>query len=430
MGAKDVFDDFVKSKLAKAPAAPAAEAAEEPAETLQPAEKLAEEPAEATVPKAEEPKPAEQQAVESPEDADRLKEVAPSIRKVLAGVDPKIKKDFVDKYYVGKRLNELGTTIEEIRQYKTAAPTMDVLNDMAAAAQAADEILRDYADPAGPQRFASRLYQTNPQAFQNLVSTVTDPDWLHTQFPQQFTAISKQGTMNALLNTKARADATGNADLATAVEMVSEAIGLSLTDSPKAQKDRDQQGDPVVLQRLKELEQREQRVLQERVSTFTNSAYEMAASTVLGKIGEVVKQTASDSAFNDATQKRMSNDIAQRLYNTVVNNAHIRRTATNMLHNGDGSASHRDAIAGYLSSQAQALLPAIARDVVSEYSEMIGPAINRREEKVAKAQEAARPIGGSGKAATGVAVAPLDTRGMTMKQAFDAYVERQSKLRG
>ncbi len=427
MGTKDVFDDFVKSKLAQPK--------EEPAETPQPAEKLAEEPAKAEQPKVEEPKPAEQQAeqqeVESPEDAERIKEVAPSIRKVLAGVDPKLKKDFVDKYYVGKRLNEIGTTIEEIRQYKTAAPTLDVLNDMAAAAQAADEMLRDFTDVnGGTQRFAHRLSQTNPQAFQTLVTTVADPEWLHSQFPQQFTSIARQGTLNALLNTKARAEANGNADLATAVEMVSEAIGVPLSENPRAQKDVDQQGDPAVLQRLRELEQREQRVLQERVATFTNAAYESAASTVLGKIGEVVKQSASDGVFNEATQKRMGNEIAQRLYNTVVNNAHIRRTANNMLHSGDGSPAHRDAIANYLSSQAQALLPSIARDVVSEYSDMIGPAINRREEKVAKAQEVARPIGGSGKASTGVAVAPLNTQGMTMKQAFDAYIERQSKLRG
>jgi len=432
---KGALDAFVKSKLTAAidqqpspqvttdapPAAPTAEPTPSvEGEGLQAAEKAASAPEEPAAPIDVAPDP------QLNLDPKVVKSVSPRVRAVLKMlVDPAtnlpigagLRKEIVDNFFVGKTVRDAGIPVAALRDYLAVAPTPDVLQNVAENASQHARMLEDYAQ--NPSVFAEQLYATNKDAFQNLVSSLTDPEWLQTTFPKSFASIAKDGTRNYLENALVDAQRSGDADLEAAVGKLMEWGGLA--SPPQAQATPPAPPNPLE-ERVNELEAERAQILNERQGAFINAAYQRAARTVAERISGLVTEAATDSAFTEKAQQRIQADIGQRLYNAVTANQHIIRTLDGMIRSGSGDAAHLERVAAYLQSQALALLPSVSRDVIEEYADLVAPAITQRQQKVEKTIQQRSLVGG-GKPTAPAAPAFNPKQFGTTRDAFDAFVK-------
>ena len=432
--AKSAMDAFVKSKLTAAvgqqPEAPVASTSEPvtpaegtPAESpLQPAEKAQETAAVTETPVDVAPDP------ELQIDPKIDKMVSPKVRAVLKmladpktglPVDGKVRKEIVDNYYIGKSVRDSGVPVAALKEYLNVAPTVDVLRNISENATLHAKMLSDYSE--NPSTFAEQLYHTNQEAFHNLVGSLTDPGWLQQTFPKSFASIAKTGTRNYLDNALAEAQRSGDADLEAAVGKLMEWGGLA--SPPQSQAAPPAELDPLQ-ERVMQLEAERAQFYTERQNAFIQGAYQRAATNVAERIGYVVEQAASDSPFNERAQGRIRAEIGARLYRTVTQNEHVIRTLKGLVTQGNGDATHLERVANYLQSQAIALLPAISREVIEEYSELVGPAMVRREEKVQKVLSQRSPASG-GKPVTPAPAAFNPKQFGNMKEAFDAFTRHR-----
>lgn len=426
MDSKDAFDAFFASKMTtpteEKPVEEAKAGEEVEPEKPEPAEKLAEE-----TPKAEgEEKPSE--------DEEKLEKVNPRIREILKGVDSKVRKEFVDNYFIGKSYRESGMPLGDIPEYLRIAPTREVLQDLAGMAKVAGEMLSDFNDPKeGVGRFVQRLYQTNQQSFRSLVQSVSDPDWLQAAMPDVFTPIAQLGTYNALATLGERAKAANNEDLSTAVAIIAEELGLDVDEKALAsrraaqpQQQRSPQ-DEEAYRRLQELEQRDAQLRQNAYQSFAKAAYDEAAGAVTTKIDEVIASSDPDNTFNQKTREKMKTQIGEALVKSVSTNETVMRKLNALMANGDGSPEHKARVSQYLITQATALLPMAAKGVVEDYSSLFDNVKFKREEKVERVTSR-REVGAGGKASPGTPPAPFSPKGMNMKDAFDAFFAHKQSM--
>lgn len=435
---RGAMDAFVKSKLVAAAEQPAGESA--PSVTT----------AEAGETSAEVPpdlQPAEKaQATEAPQTPARPVEVAPDpelnidpkVVKSVSGrvrgvlkmlVDPNTnlpvagntRKEIVDNYFVGKAVRDSGVPVASLREYLSVAPTVDVLRNVSQNASLHEKMLSDYA--SDPSSFAEQLYATDQEAFQNLVQSLTDPDWLQATFSKNFAAVAKAGTKNYLENAYAEAQRSGDADLEAAVGKLMEWGGLA--SPPQAQAAPTQQTVDPAQERIRQLEEERAQFFSERQNSFVNSAYQRAASTVATRIEGVVTEAAADSPFNEKTQGRIKTEIGHKLYAAVTQNEHVIRTLRTLVNQGPGDQSHLDRVATYLQSQALALLPSVSREVIEEYSDLVGPAVAQREQRVQKVLSQRAPVGASGRPTAPPAEVFDPKKFGNMREAFDAFARHR-----
>lgn len=438
---KGALDAFVKSKLTAAvgqSAAPveaaSAEAPVTPAEEVSPVGEDALQPAEKAQQAQAQPEP---QVEVSPDPELNLdpkidKMVSPKVRAVLKmlsdpktglPVDGKVRKEIVDNYYIGKSVRDSGLPVAAIRDYLAVAPTVDVLKNISENATVHERMINDYRSDPGV--FAEQLYATDQEAFTNLVLSVTNPDWLQQTFPKAYTSIAKTGTYNYLENALAEAQRSGDADLEAAAAKLMEWGGLA--SPPQNQPAQQQKPDPLQ-ERVAQLEAEKSQFQQERQGAFVSAAYQRAASTVAGRISDIVTQAAADSPFNEKTQGRITNDIGRKLYESVTSNQHIIRTLDGLVRSGQGDAVHLERVANYLQSQALALLPSVSREVIEEYSELVGPAVTQRQQKVEKVLQQRPSVSGGGRPPASPAPAFNPKQYGNMREAFDAFT--RSRLGG
>lgn len=433
---KGALDAFVKSKLVaavgeqdtatptEAAPTPVATTAEEPAEPLiQPAEKAQE---------AADEHGAEPVVDVGPDPTLNLdpkveKLVSPKVRAVLKmladpktglPLDGKVRREIVDNYYIGKSVRDSGLPVAAIRDYLTVAPTVDVLKNISENATVHERMIADYR--TNPSQFAEQLYATDQEAFSNFLTSVTNPEWLQATFPKSFSTIAKTGTYNYLENALADARKSGDADLEAAAARLMEWGGLA--SPPQNQPEPQQEANPLQ-ERVSQLEQERAQFHQERQQAFIGAAYQRAATTVADRITSLVSDAASDSPFNEKTQGRIKEDIGRKLYNAVTGNQHIIRTLDGLVRSGNGDATHLERVATYLQSQALALLPAVSREVIEDYSELVGPAVVQRQQRVEKALQQ-RPAVSSGGRPTPAPAPHFNPKQFTnMKDAFDAFAK-------
>jgi len=433
---KGALDAYVKSKLVAAAGeqdtATPAEAAQTPAVT--PADATAEPP---ILPAEKAQEIADAQGSEpvadvGPDPTLNLdpkveKLVSPKVRAVLKmladpktglPLDGKVRREIVDNYYIGKSVRDSGLPVAAIRDYLTVAPTVDVLKNISDNASVHERMIADYR--TNPSQFAEQLYATDQEAFSNLLTSVTNPEWLQTTFPKSFSTIAKTGTYNYLENALADARKSGDADLEAAAARLMEWGGLA--SPPQNQPDPQQESNPLQ-ERVSQLEQERAQFFQERQQAFVGTAYQRAAVNVADRITTLVADAASDSPFNEKTQDRIKGDIGRKLYDAVTGNQHIIRTLDGLVRSGNGDATHLERVATYLQSQALALLPAVSREVIEDYSELVGPAVVQRQQRVEKALQQ-RPAVSSGGRPSAVQAPPFNPKQFTnMKDAFDAFAK-------
>jgi len=432
---KGALDAFVKSKMTAATEQPAtaetptpapaetAEVAPVEGEPIQPAEKaqLAGEPTTDRIEVGPDP--------DLQIDPKVVKSVSPRVRAVLKMlVDPVTKlpiggatrKEIVDNYFVGKSVRDSGLPVSALREYLAVAPTVDVLKDVSENATNHARMLKDYASDPGV--FAEQLHATNPDAFSNLVSSITDPAWLQATYSKQFAAIAKTGTRNYLENAIADAQRSGDADLEAAVGKLMEWGGLA---SPPQNQPAPAQPENPLQGRLEQLEAERAQIQQEKQQAFLGTAYQWAATGVSERIAALVTQAAADSPFNEKTQGRIKDEIGRKLYANVTGNQHIIRTLDGLLRSGPQDRAHVERVATYLQSQALALLPSVSREVIEEYSELVGPAVTQRQQKVEKALAQRPSVGGGGQPARSPAPAFDPKAFSSTKDAFDAFVKNR-----
>lgn len=433
---KGALDAYVKSKLVTAVGEQATATPNETAQTT--AATTADETAEPLIQPAEKAQEAaDTQATEpvvdvGPDPTLNLdpkveKLVPPKVRAVLKmladpktglPLDGKLRREIVDNYYIGKSVRDSGLPVASIRDYLTVAPTVDVLKNISDNATVHERMIADYR--TNPSQFAEQLYATDQEAFSNLLTSVTNPEWLQTTFPKSFSTIAKTGTYNYLENALVDARKSGDADLEAAAARLMEWGGLA---SPPQNQPEPQQEPNPLQERVSQLEQERAQFQQERRQTFIGAAYQRAATTVADRITTLVSDAASDSPFNEKTQGRIKEDIGRKLYDAVTGNQHIIRTLDGLVRSGNGDVTHLERVATYLQSQALALLPAVSREVIEDYSELVGPAVTQRQQRVEKALQQ-RPAVSSGGRPSAVQAPPFNPKQFTnMKDAFDAFAK-------
>lgn len=438
MSTRDAFDAVFSEKkaaLEKQQAPTETPAAEEP-EVPQGTEKIEDrlqEKAEAKT-QAKSDLPAE---VPSELAARLERTVPPKVRNILkvltdpetgGPVDSKTRKEIADTYFVGRAYRDTGMPLAAVPAYLEIAPTVDVLKQINVEAKVGREMLTDFmsATPESSHRFATRLSQTNPEAFQGLVSIVTDPTWLEKAVPDSFVGVGERAMRNLYTSAKREAASTGNAELEAAFDIVMEWAGLTPgTPSPAGPAETEPAHDPVRAE-LEELKGRERALQQQAVQQFQQGTYEQAATTVMSEVNKVIDQSDPDGVFNQTTRERIANEIGRRIYETVQANPAIGTRYQALLRNGDGGAQHKAAVAKFLVDQGLGVLSRHAGDVLSEYGSMFEHVFNQREQKQDRILSRREPVAAGGRPALPNEQAP-NLQGVGMKDAFDAFFAHRLK---
>jgi len=438
MTTRDAFDAVFEQKKAAMDARAAAEEPEAaPApEASQSTEKIdeklqAQAQAQAQV-KAEVP-------AEVPADvAARLERtIPPNVRNVLKAlvdpttglpVDTKTRKEIADAYYVGRAYRDAGMPLAAVPAYLEVAPTVDVLKQITSEARVGREMLGDFmaGTPEDTHRFATRLHQSNPEAFQGLVSIVTNPGWLEKTVPDSFTSVGQHALRNLYKNAQREAAQTNNAELQAAFDIVAEWAGISPSAAtPEEPAAKEPVHDPVRA-KLEAYEEQQRSYQQQQFQQFQQGTYEQAAASVMGEVTKAIDRADPDGVFNQATRAKMAEEIGRRIYGTVAGNNSISARYGQLLQSGDGSPQHRAAVAKFLVDQGLGVMSRHAGDVISEYGSMFEHLFNQREQKTERILSRREPVAAGGRPSSPVDKAP-ELQGVGMKTAFDAFFAHRLK---
>lgn len=361
----------------------------------------------------------------------------PKVRNILkvltdpesgAPADAKTRKEIADTYFVGRAYRDTGMPLAAVPSYLEIAPTVDVLKQINVEAKVGREMLTDFQSgtPDDTYRFAYRLHKTNPEAFQGLVSIVTDPGWLEKTVPESFTSVGQHALRNLYANAKREAAQTRNAELEAAFDIVAEWAGLNTAAQPPAGPAEQEPALDPVRAELEELKGRERAIQQHSFQQFQQGTYEQAATSVMSEVDKVISQSDPDGIFNQATRAKIANEIGRRIYETVGANQAIATRYQQLLRSGDGSAQHKAAVAKFLVDQGLGVLSRHAGDVLSEYGSMFEHIFNQREQKQERVLSRREPVAAGGRPAL-PSEPPLELRGVGMKDAFDAFFAHRLK---
>jgi len=435
MTTRDAFDAVFEQKKAALEARTAAEEPEAaPAPEAPQATEKIEEKLEAQA-KAKVEAPPEV----PPEVAARLERTIPAnVRNVLKALadpalgvpaDSKTRKEIADTYYVGRAYRDAGMPLAAVPAYLEVAPTVDVLKQITNEAKVGREMLGDFmaGTPEDAHRFATRLHQSNPEAFQGLVSVVTDPGWLEKAVPDSFTSVGQHALRNLYRNAQKEATKTGNAELQAAFDIVAEWAGINPSAAPTPEEPPVQDAvQDATRAKLEAYEEQQRAYQQQQFQQFQQGTYEQAAGAVMGEVQQAIDRADPDGIFNQATRKKMSDEIGRRIYETVAGNKSIGARYQQLLQSGDGSPQHRAAVAKFLVDQGLGVLSRHAGDVLSEYGSMFEHVFNQREQKTERIMSRREPVAAGGRPAPAVDKAP-DLQGVGMKNAFDAFFAHRLK---
>lgn len=435
MTTRDAFDAVFEQKKAAMEARTAAEEPEAaPApEASQTTERIDEKLQAQAQAKTEAP------AEVPPDVAARLERTIPAnVRNVLKALtdpalgvpaDSKTRKEIADTYYVGRAYRDAGMPLAAIPAYLEVAPTVDVLKQITGEAKVGREMLGDFmaGTPEDTHRFATRLYQSNPDAFQGFVSVVTDPGWLEKAAPDSFTNVGQFALRNLYKNAVREATKTGNAELQAAFDIVAEWAGINPTAAPTPEEPpvQDAVQDPIRA-KLEAYEEQQRSYQQQQFQQFQQGTYEQAATSVMGEVQQAIDRADPDGVFNQATRQRMAEEIGRRIYGTVAGNKSISARYLQLLQSGDGSQQHRAAVAKFLVDQGLGVMSRHAGDVISEYGSMFEHVFNQREQKTERIMSRREPVAAGGRPAPAVDKAP-ELQGVGMKTAFDAFFAHRLK---
>lgn len=438
MSTKEAFDAVFAQKKASIEARSVAEEAPEapPApEASQETEKIEERL------QAQQPKPEAKTEFppEVPADvAARLERMTPAnVRNVLKALadpalgipaDSKTRKEIADTYYVGRAYRDAGMPLAAVPAYLEAAPTVAVLKQITTEAKVGREMLGDFmaGTPEDTHRFATRLHQSNPEAFQGLVSIVTDPGWLEKTVPDSFTSVGQHALRNLYKNAAREAQRTNNAELQAAFDIVAEWAGINPSAPPPEEPAEQEQVQDPVRAKLDAYEEQQRAYQQQQFQQFQQGTYEQAAGTVMGEVGKAIDRADPDGIFNQATRKKMSEEIGRRIYETVAGNNSISARYGQLLKSGDGGPQHKAAVAKFLVDQGLGVLGRHAGDVLSEYGSMFEHIFNQREQKTERVLSRREPVAAGGRPTSPADKAP-ELQGVGMKQAFDAFFAHRLK---
>lgn len=339
--------------------------------------------------------------------------------------DPQLRRDVRRQIMVGRAYERSGMRLGDIKEYLAVAPSVDVLRDISAAANTAQEMLADFRDPSseGRQRFLSKLAATDPDALLGVVGSVTEPTWLEKAAPQQFQAIATAGFRNLLENAKRHAARDNNVDLQQAVEILAEyaGIGPEAEEAPRAPA-----APPEVMQELEQLRNEQQSHRAQMHNSFMMTAYQSGAQQVIQNIEQTVEAAMGGADFSEDARKETKKAIGDRLYQALSQNPHVKQRLDQLAALGRYDQQHLGAISGFLVNQAAGLLPTIAGEEIERMARITRPARQARQERVERVTTKREVATAGGRPSPGVVVKPIDTKGKSTKQVFDEFFAQRA----
>lgn len=336
--------------------------AETPAETL--AETPEETPVEAQPPTEEVPlsEPEETELEEAHADSGNFGKFKDAIK-----LHPELR-DIIGAEAAFRRLCPSFQTFKQIMEWVPDLESGQQLVDQAEQARRLGTSFRE-----DPQAFLDSLRESDSNAYTNFVARV--PELLAHTDERMYTEQARHYVSNALTNLDAIARQTGNKDLLTAVGIIAQQVGIvpgqpNLSSFSKASSERS--SDPEVTRLRKQLEEREQRDAQDRLITFTQSVNSTYQTTITDAITSTVKGSIQNYELSDGQLRRIVGEIYDKVEARVKSAPAVGvrvKEVQQKIHDGKvNSLQQQKDLVDFLTKRARAALPAVAREVIGEWT--------------------------------------------------------------
>jgi hypothetical protein len=353
-----------------------------------------------------------------PESEDRLK-----IRETLKAIpDKKTREQIADLAFMGKELRDAGIKPADARAYRDLYPTLDSAKQAHAVSTEAYDLAGAFHSnsPEGHAHFLQALQAANPNAYTNFITKVARD--LPTVNPQAYREVGQRTARNVIANMRRaaesfaqRGDEVRAHDLATAAQLQEEFLFPNGLQQQNVQRPAN---DPV-LQENARLKAEFERAQQERIQGARQYAFGQYQHALTAEAAKVVNEIDADNVYGEKARQRMVNEVVQNVRNIIGNNNHVRVSVDTLLMRGDGNGAAR-----HLISQATGLIPEQVANVVKDYADLYERKQAVREEKRAVVT-AKKDVGAPASAPRAASNRPVDTRGMSSREALKTLVSRR-----
>jgi len=346
------------------------QAAETPTPAVQPTETpAAEPPAESAVTPTEQPTTVEEPIEETEVDLDATPESSGEFGKykTLFKENPELRQIIGRE----KAFSELGQ-FSEVKSIIERVPTLEdaeVLSSQAENHRQLGETFRN--DPAG---FAESLKENDPLAFQQFAARL--PEVLRQDDPELWTKQATAYTGEVLTNAYQIAQQTQDAELAKAIQLVHQALGLSHSARPTPA------ANPELEKLRKEKAEREQSDRQGQYQSFLNNATSAINEVMYSDVEAQIRKALP--TVTAKTLERMKEEAVQKTMDVLMAQpqtmAQIETFKKNALKGRMGDSDHKQIVAHGI-GRAKLVIPKAVRAVVDEWTKEVLRVNNETTEK-------------------------------------------------
>ena len=375
-------------------------------------------------------------AVVDPQASPNEATLPPRLRESLKGVtDPKVRAYLADSAHMRATLQKNGLPfdqtlqfIAEAPQYLQKAPTLDVLNQIAATAEQTNAVGADFVSgtDAGHQNFTRTLLQAGPVPFvqylgflfnntDNVIGGLKQNfgDALGRQVEQFRDSLMDRGTQNVIARMRSKAEEGGDFEVLSEVaDELEKFVGLKERATARVQPQR---ADPRDLE-IQRLQGEQQRAISAQRETFNSGVFNQAGNAIESKISAFIEQKGS--GFTKEAKAELVKAIGTSIYEQLLNNPNVIARVKAIYQTGKWDAAHAQQLTNFYNSAADRLLGVVATPALRRMAQLTGAAMATRQQKVA-AQIARKDPGASGSPPRPSVAGPPQTK--NPKDIFDWY---------
>ena len=351
-----------------------------------------------------------------PEPEDRLK-----IRETLKAIpDKKTREQIADLAFMGKELRDAGIKPADAKGYRELYPTLDSAKQAHQIASEAYDLAGAFhsTTPEGRAHFMDALWKANPNAANALVAKIAQ------DLPQlnrpAYQAIGQRTARAVIQNMRKAADAAAQrGDEARAHEYATAAQIQEEFLFPNGMQQPQRPANDPVFQENARLKAEFGRMQNERLAGARQFAFTSYGNALAAEAAKVVNEIDADNVYGEKARQRMVNEVLNSVRNQIGNNNHVRVATETLLMRGDGQGA-----AYHLINQALPLIPSAVANVVKDYADLFEKKQAVKEEKRAVVT-AKKDVGAPASAPRAASNRPVDTRGMSTRQALRAIVSKR-----